>query len=763
MTAAAPSLTIDIASTPRPFALRRPELWLAGVAFLASGAAGLVYQVAWQRVLALQSGVGIYSVAMIVAAFMAGLGIGSHLGGTWSLRLDAVAALRRFVLVELGIALMGAASCFLYYDLLYMRAHWLYDEPWRAALMHLATLLPPTILMGMSLPLLSQAMVAHARTAGGTIGFLYAVNILGAAAGAVLTPWVLVPRFGIRGSTYLAAAANTFTVLAGLAAVFLLRRRAAHPPPAPEPVAADPDTVHGRSFSLWLGLYAASGFCALSLELIWFRVLDVAVKSKAYTFGTLLALYLLGCGVGCLLGVALVGRLKRPLRVFLLSQCALLAYAGLAVTLLALLPTDTPLISTLHEYWSRPGAMRRQLRVWLLYGALPAFLFLPATVLMGFSFPVLQRAVHDDPRTSGRKVGLLQAANIAGCVAGSLAVGLVGLRFLGTTGALRLLMACGIGFAVVGMRTYTRRSVFVEAAVLLGLLLVMLPGQRQLWLRVHGTEDPTSLLREDATGVAAIVPRQNAWLVYVDGKGHSWLPFGGVHTQLGAAPAIVHPAPLDVAIIGLGSGDTAWASMCRAETRSLDVFEISGGQPRLLARLAGREQIPDLTSFLRDPRLKIHVADGRHALARSRKTYDLIEADALWPDVAYSGNLYSTEFFRLCASRLKPRGIVCTWAPTPRIFESFIGAFRYVMGPSNREVLIGSNEPIEGGFAVWRDRLRSEPVRRYLGEHRLQGVENLLRALRPHNLKGRRPHGHELNRDLFPRDEFLLNYYGSPL
>src|SRR6185503_14494323 len=98
------------------------------------------------------------------------------------------------------------------------RALWLYDEPWRAALMHMAALLPPTVLMGMSLPLLSRAMVAEARTASRIIGFLYAVNLLGAALGAVLTPWVLVRQLGIRGATVVAAAANVFTAVAGLAA-----------------------------------------------------------------------------------------------------------------------------------------------------------------------------------------------------------------------------------------------------------------------------------------------------------------------------------------------------------------------------------------------------------------------------------------------------------------------------------------------------------------------------------------------------------------
>jgi hypothetical protein len=359
-------------------------------------------------------------------------------------------------------------------------------------------------------------------------------------------------------------------------------------------------------------------------------------------------------------------------------------------------------------------------------------------------------------------VGLLQAANIAGCVAGSLLIGLACLRWLGTTGSLRLLMAAGIGFAVVGLRTSGRRSVFAEMAVLLALLAVMLPGQRRLWLRLHGTEDPTSTLREDATGVAAIVPRHTSWLVFVDGKSHSWLPFGGVHTQLGAAPAIVHPAPLDVAIVGLGSGDTAWSSACRPETRSLDVFEISAGQPRLLRALADRESLPDLSALLRDPRLTVQVADGRHALARSRKLYDVIEADALWPDVAYSGNLYSTEFFWMVGEKLKPGGLACTWAPTPRVYASFTAAFRYVLGPSGRNILIGSNQPIGDDLEVWRERLDSEPVRRYLGDTRLRNVDDLLKVLQPLNRRGRRAPARDMNRDLFPRDEFHVKEEDLP-
>ena len=160
-----------------------PRVALAGLLFLLSGAAALVYQVAWQRLLALHSGVGLYSVAMIVAAFMAGLGIGSHQGGRLSTRMSARRALVAFAVLELLIGAFGAASSWIYYDWLYPRAVHLPSPSWQAGLLHLAALLPPTVLMGMSLPFLVHAVVTDVDAASRRIGWLYGVNVLGAAAG----------------------------------------------------------------------------------------------------------------------------------------------------------------------------------------------------------------------------------------------------------------------------------------------------------------------------------------------------------------------------------------------------------------------------------------------------------------------------------------------------------------------------------------------------------------------------------------------------
>jgi spermidine synthase len=738
---------------------------LIGAAFFSSGAAALVYQVAWQRILALHSGVGIYSIAMIVGSFMAGLGAGSHLGGVLSTRVTPRRALRIFAACELGIAAFGAVSCHLYYDVLFVRHSALYGQPWRAALLHFAGLLLPTLLMGMSLPFLVRAFVSGAAGAGRVVGLLYGVNVLGAAAGALMTPWVLVRFLGIRGAVLAAVAGNIAAALQTL-----LLDRLAPPVDAADPVPADaPAVVDGTSeaagtwpFALWLGLYALSGFCALSLEILWFRLMDVAVKSTAFTFGTVLAIYLLGSGAGSVLGSGLVARVRRPLRLFLLCQCALLAYSAAVIVLIAFLPAETPVYGWLLEYWGISGrgdgalgaASRDVAALLRVYGLLPLALYGPPTFLMGLSFPILQRAVHDDPRTSGRKVGLLQAANIVGCTAGSLLVGLALLTWIGTTGTLRLLTACGVLFAIVGLRTYGIRSAFAAAAVVLATLTVLTPTQERLWLRLHGRTTPErAFVEEDATAVTGLVADDmDRWGVWVNGKRDSLLPWGGIHTLLGAVPALVHPDPREIAIIGLGSGDTAWAAGCRPETTRIRVYEICAPQARLLHRLADSPYgFAKLSAFLADPRYQHLVADGRNALEIDAATrYDVIELDALRPRSAYSGTLYSVEFFSRCARRLKPGGIMCTWGPTPRVRATFPKAFPYVLTSMDGAVLMGSNEPMQIDAEAFAERLRE--AKRYFGRERADEIADALRQVAPPKTEDV---GAEINEDLFPRDEFL--------
>jgi hypothetical protein len=272
-------------------------------------------------------------------------------------------------------------------------------------------------------------------------------------------------------------------------------------------------------------------------------------------------------------------------------------------------------------------------------------------------------------------------------------------------------------------------------------------------MRFHGTSNEATLLDEDATGIAALIPGQERlWQVWSGGRTHSSLPFGGIHTTLGAAPAVMHPGPHAVAIIGLGSGDTAASAGCRRDVaQAITVFEIFAPQRRLLGRLMSLPDPPArLGRFLGDARFTIRLADGRNALDRDGATYDLIEADALWPTSPYAGNLYSLEFFALCARRLNPGGMVTTWAPTDRVRATFRAALPYVVAVANGNVLIGSRSPIPIEPEQWHRRLFDPAVVAYLGPPRVDGVWSEIagaEALPPS------PAG-ELNRDLFPRDEF---------
>jgi predicted membrane-bound spermidine synthase len=723
---------------------------LAGVLFFLSGAAALAYQVVWQRILALQSGVGIYSIAIIVAAFMVGLGLGSHAGGVLCERRSPRRALLAFALIEIGIAAWGAASGPLLYDLLSLRLSSWFDPLPRAALVQFAFLLPPTFLMGMSLPFLVRALVEDTEGAARTVGYLYALNTLGAAAGALATPWLLVRYLGMRHALLAAAAAN---LLAGVGALALLGRTVADRREEDAPREAA-----GRPLRLWIVLYATSGFVALALEILWFRLIDVAVKSTGFTFGTVLAVYLAGCGLGTLLGTRFVAR--APRRAFLLYQAAILLYAGVVVVALVWIPHDTPGFSWFFDLWGgrhsyNLGGAWRWGPVLRLYLLLPVALYGPPTVLMGLSFVALQRAVHDDVRGSGRRVGLLQAANIAGCVAGSLVVGLAALTVLGSAGTLRALLLLGAALGLVAVRLGEGRRLFGALAAALALVAVLLPGEQALFRRLHGMKpsDP-AVVAEDATGVIAVSTHENGLRrVWVNGRHHSVLPFGGVHTLLGAAPAVMHPAPVNAAVIGLGSGDTAWAAGCRRpETQAVTVFEICATQLGLLRRVAAEPDPPaKLGRFLEDPRVSIRFADGRNALLRSTERYDLIEMDALYPSSPYAGNLYSVEFYELCARRLKPGGLMCTWAPTPRVHASFMTAFPHVVELDAGRVLVGSNEPIPFDPAAWRARATTPQMVGYLGPARVNELVELFRAARP---LVRRPLGpSDVNRDLFPRDE----------
>jgi spermidine synthase len=739
-------------------------VWLAVGFFVLSGAAALVYQVAWQRLLALTTGVAVHSIAIITAAFMAGLGIGSHAGGVLSARLTRRRSLLAFAAIELGVAAFAVVSVPFYYHLLYERAGWLYRDLATATGAHFVSLLPATALMGMSLPLLVRGLVWDRRSAPRTIGFLYGANALGAAAGAFLTPWVLLRFLGVTGAVYLGAAGSA---LAAIGAIAIARWLVRTEPPdeAPDanagaPVARADEAA--QPFGRWVVLYALSGFVSLSLEMAWFRVLDVAAKGAAFTFGTLLAVYLLGLAVGTFAASLVASAIRRPLAAFLSCQVGIVLATVVAHSLMVFLPPDWPVVSELVRYGTRLYGLQmfafNTSEFLAVYVALPLVLLGPSTFLMGFGFPILQRATQADPTTSGRRVGLLQAANIAGCTIGSLLTGLVLFDAIGTSGVFRSLALLSAGVALFGWSASRQRRFAVMGAALV-VMAAAFPVNDRLWLRLHGApRADASYVEEDAATVTALTPKRGGYNMAINGRAESWLPYGYLHTVIGGLPAIVHAAPEEVAVIGLGSGDTAWSAACRAETRRATVFEIASNQPRLLWRVADEPRMRKLRDFLTDPRVEIVKDDGRRRLRADGRKYDIIVADSVDPDLSLATYIFSLEHYSLVRDRLKPGGLSCVYARTPRIRAAIQRVFPHAVA-LGEDLMIAGMDPIPIDKATWSARLQSPRVVEYIGSARTRLIAEFIEMA--HLAPAPAPDA-EVNRDLQPLDEFARPFPPKP-
>jgi spermidine synthase len=760
------------------------------VVFFLSGFAALLYQITWQRLLAIFSGADVYSATMVVAAFMAGLGCGSLAGGHLADRLSRTGGLIAFSAAEAAIALFGFQSKTIFYDVLYGRFATVADNPLLTGAILFLTLLWPTALMGASLPLLSRALTGRVAAAARTIGWLYALNTLGAACGALIGVWGFFPRYGLEGTLHGAAWINL--TCAALAIPLVLASAFLAGNPAQEAAAALDPGARGTTqlpYAFWVCAFGLSGFIGLSFELIWFRLLGVMLKSTAFTFGTLLAQYLFWLGLGSLVGGGFASRTRAPAPLFLILQAAAGLFAGVSLTYLITRLDTAPSLQWLYEYFARyeplditeatseirgfvndviwnPTRRRLPGGFFLLYFGLPALLIAPATLLMGISFPILQRAVQSDTGRLGRRLGTLLLANILGSTAGAMLTGWVLLSVAGTAATLKVMILLSGLFAFAAWRLLPRDRVLtrIVAPVLCACAAataIVSPSGTRLWAALHGTASQRLIVAEDGSGVSVLRGRDTSFegnvTVFVNGLGQSQLPYGGIHTVLGALPALLHPMPRSAAVIGLGSGDTLFAVAGRGDLDRILSIEIVEPQMNTLAALFERQPYAGLRAVLRDPRIEHVFGDGRLLLRTTGERFDMIEADALRPNSAYAGNLYSYEYFRLMRDRLTPGGFAVTWVPTDRVARTFLRAFEHAAAFGS--VLIGSNTPIHFDRVVVGRRLADPAVRRYYSDAGVD-IELLLRDILANaRLFGPDPARlavDDINTDADPRDEFEI-------
>lgn len=697
-------------------------LWI----YALSGAAALLYQVVWQRWLVFTVGLSTVSIGIIVAGFLSGLGFGYLGGGRLADRLTPRQALFTFAGLEVGIAVAALLSEPVLYDWLPTVGRLGPAAPGLTYIVVLLLLLPPTFLMGASLPVLSRSIqLGSVLEQSGLISRLYFANTLGGAVAAVATAFVLAAQWGFDGAVRIGALLNLSCAIGGL---YLGRgmwhasadgSTAAVVPPAAHP---DEDAPPPSWWLGWLAHAFAAGLTGIAWEVLAFRLVENIVKSRAQTFAIILGVFLSGLAFGGLIGDRVRDGLgPRRRGVFLTSQTLMYVWlAASVVGLIALLEHTTlarPWLDFIASY--EPSTPPALLAVNYLF--LPALvLFVPA-LLMGFGFSLSQQLLQTSFSAVGRRLGLVQFVNILGCVAGATLTTQVAIPWIGTSGALKAVALIGLGYAAVWWREADRRwQPAIVTALLLGTTLAI-PAQDHLWRVLAGQRDEGRLFyREDSSGVSSIRVRLGHWPeadVFANGLGQSVLPrpLDPHHVLLGAIPTMVHPAPARVGIIGVGSGGTLWGASASPRTEEVVAWEIMASQPALLVEYAERSGDTSVSWFLRDPRIVMRHADGRHALRTSGDRYDIIEADALRPSSGYAGNLYSIEFFRLVQSRLRPGGLAATWVPTPRVLETVRRVFPHVVYLGNL-VALGSDAPIDADWTSVAARLDDPRVRAHFAE-----------------------------------------------
>lgn len=681
--------------------------WLFLVAYTCSGAAGLVYEVTWTRLLTLHLGHTTAAASTVVGAFLLGLAAGAAIVGRAAQRMPRVRALRLYAGLELAVATVALLLPVLLGRLTPL-LRWAYDDgeggltfPLVRVTIAVVLVLLPAVALGATFPLAIRWFASESALRTRRAAMLYAANTLGAAAGALAAGFVLIPRLGVTWSIAGGVAASV--VSAGLA--WLAGRRDAplgvgtdtdatlrpHPghgrgtaSPAPRIPALDlAGDAGGASRRLWLAaaVLALSGFAALLHEIAWTRILALSIGPTTYAFAAALAAVIAGSAAGSWLGTAVLGRVRQPALWLALTLAAAAITASYTCSLagrdVALHVATELARGGPAEGWAATGA-------WI-----SAALVVPTALCLGVAFPLAIAMAGVSRHDVSGRVGVIYAANTVGAVSGSLAAGFVVIPWTGLQVTLQLACAClivaALAVAAVALDTRGRLAAAAGAALAVATLALSPPWDRALMtsgaylyapfvppgldLGAMLTAGHLNYYDEGAAATIAVKTLTGTTTLTVDGKTDA-SNRGDMLTQALVAhvPLLLHDAPRQVAVVGLGSGVTVGAALTHPVSR-VDVVELS---PEVVeaSRFFEREN----RHALADPRTRLLVGDGRTHLRLGTSQYDVIVSEPSNPWIAGVAALFTREFFAEARARLTPGGVFCQWANAYNIGDADLRA-----------------------------------------------------------------------------------------
>jgi spermidine synthase len=619
-------------------------------------------------------------------------------------------------------------------------------------------LVPPTVAMGATLPVIARWVESR------QLGFFYAANIGGAVCGSLLAGFYLLPVYDMTVATFVAAGINVIVAAAAMRIAASTEARNVVNPVNPANPANPVNSVNL--------VIAMSGFCALAAEVVWTRLLALLFGATVYTFSIILAVFLVGLGLGSAAGSWLARKTERPLAA--LGWCQLLAGAGIvwsAYLLMAVLP-----------YWVTAATPNQ---IWLTFRidvgrALLAIL--PAPLLWGASFPFALAALsHDaeeaDPADPGDIVGRVYAANTVGAIAGALGASLFLVGSIGSqhTQQLMVVMSAVAGAVAIGTAGVPALTALL---VIAGALLVPpLPGILVAYGRHaanwSGKAGDIFYVGEGTSSSVAVSRTAGGVLNYHNaGKIQASSEPQDMRLQrmLGHLTTLVPANPRSVLVIGCGAGVTAGAVSIDPQVERVTIAEIEPLVPRAAGEYFGSVN----ANVIRNPKVHVQIDDARHFLLTTKETFDAITSDPLDPWVKGAATLYTKEFFELAKAHLNPGGamtlFVQLYESSPDTVRSEIATFFDAFpngtiwgntydGVTADTVLIGAIDPvvINVDDIEWRlVQPAYAPVRLSLGEIGFFSAAQLLASY-----GGRAPElaewlrGASINRDRNLRLQYL--------
>jgi len=623
----------------------------------ASGLAALIYEIVWFQVLELVIGSSPVSLTVILATFMGGTCLGSlifpHVVSVRNKSLLVYGA------IEIGIAALAIVILFVMPFVGTLYTAWsgtgIAGLLLRGAVAA-ACLLPPTLLMGSTLPALARRIGTPSDVSG--LGYIYACNIGGAVSGCLVAGFYLLPKYDVTTATYVAAAINV--AVGGMALAL-----------------SSPDTDSGRVGTAESGdvrvdgsglvylTIALSGFCALAAEAIWTRVLGLLFGASAYTLSIILAVFLFGLGIGSGIASLAARAMTRP-RVAL-GWCQLLVAGAIAWTsygLSASLPY-WPVNPSIASNISYNFQLDLDRALWAL---------LPPTLMWGASFSLALAAIERRNRDSAILMARIYAANTVGALLGAIAA-LFLIPWAGSQRAEQLIIVLSVVAGLVLVLPAIRRGVAVWGLVglLAGGLFVYCVPPISKPLIAHGRFAATWVGKSEIlyagegmnSSVAVSSFPTGALTFHVAGKIQASNVPRDMRLQrmLGHLTSLIPATPRSVLVIGCGAGITAGAVSIDPAVERVTIVEIEPLVPDAAARYFGAQNF----EVVHSPKVRIHIDDGRHYLLTTPERFDAVTADPLDPWVKGAASLYTKEFLEGLREHLNPGGIVTIYV---QLFET---------------------------------------------------------------------------------------------